>query len=78
MRALNSIGLLLDIIGLLLVSRYGLPSRMAWRGAQLLAVGPASTEVKERAKVWDRISRRALQLIVIGFGLQLVSTLFGG
>ena len=76
MRIVNVIGLLMDIIGVLLVSRYGLPSPEAWRGARFLLVS-RSAETEERAKVWDRISRGALRLIVAGFILQLVSALFG-
>ena len=67
----------MDIIGVLLVARYGLPPSEVRRGGGAYLLVGKSTEGLERAKVWDRISRGAFRLIIAGFALQLVSALFG-
>ncbi len=77
LRIVNAIGLLMDIIGVLLVARYGLPPSELHRGGGAFLLVSSSPESVERVKVWDRIARGAFRLIIAGFVLQLVSALFG-
>ena len=68
---LSTIGLSLDIIGVILLFFFGLPPKKAVsRGAVRLAVGYDEDEAI-RAKWYDRCSRLALTMIILGFGLQI-------
>ena len=70
---INSTGLFLDIIGVVLLFRFGLPSTTAdKRGSVLLSVG-TDKETKKEWKRHHRISWLAMVLIVVGFILQIVS-----
>lgn len=70
---INSFGLLLDIVGVILLFCYGLPPEGVSRtGGQLLSVG-TNPEVQEKAKRYDRLSWAALFCLVMGFVLQIVS-----
>ena len=72
-KIINSLGLILDIVGVILLVRYGLPPEGVSRtGHNLLAWG-TNTEVQERAKRYDRLSWAAVILLVMGFVLQIVS-----
>ena len=70
---INSLGLSLDIVGVVLLFRYGLPPEGVSRtGAQLLSLG-TNPEVQEKAKRYFRLSWAALFCLVMGFVLQIVS-----
>jgi hypothetical protein len=68
----NSIGLVCDIIGAVLIWRYGLPEPISRSGDVLLSLEIDETE-KAKAKQFDCIARFGIILLVSGFILQLVS-----
>lgn len=63
---LNSIGLFLDIIGVVLLYQYGLPEEISRQGTSLLAWGN-DPEEKKKAEKYDRRSRAAIVFLVVGF-----------
>lgn len=68
-------GLVLDIIGVLLLFQYGLPSK--YKEEDVLSLGSSSEEEIERAKYNRKIKIGAytgLSLILIGFIFQLIGT----
>ena len=73
---LNSFGLILDIIGICLLFKFGLPPssyREKQGFALLLESAPSEEEKEEQTRRYDQRSRWALALIVIGFVLQIAS-----
>ena len=78
----NSAGLALDILGVILLFFFGLPSRVS-EGPPYLSFGedPDSTKQrKKQRKRYQRVSWFALVLLILGFALQMVSNhpgLFG-
>ncbi len=68
----NSIGLLLDIVGVVLLFRFGLPPGVTRTGAGYLTWGVDEGEVR-KSKLYDRMSWVALALLILGFGLQIAS-----
>jgi hypothetical protein len=73
---LNSAGLLLDIVGVVLLFKYGLPEEIRRSGSVSLSVGKDEKEAK-RAKLYVRRGRLGLGLLIAGFFLQLVSNWVG-
>jgi hypothetical protein len=71
---LNSIGLTLDIAGVVLLFKYGLPAEVSRTGAQVVAYGSDPDE-KKRYKRYQWGGRIGLALLIGGFGLQLASNL---
>ena len=69
----NTVGLALDIVGVVLLFRFGLQPNVRRGGGIVLAWGTDDDEAK-KANRYDRISWSALGLIVLGFVLQIVST----
>ena len=72
---INSVGLFLDIGGVILLFFFGLPSRVS-EGPPYLSFGedPDSTKQrKKQRKRYQRVSWFALGLLVVGFALQIVS-----
>ena len=82
---INSVGLFLDIIGVILLFIFGLPSRFLSDGPPIntLSLGWDPDSVKQWEKQWKRYkfwSGLALGLLILGFVLQMVSNhpgLFG-
>jgi len=77
---INSIGLSLDIAGVVLLFKYGLPSDVGARPDEGysfgLGGGPPAEERRQRESRWTRYrtgSRLGLGLLVAGFVLQIVS-----
>lgn len=69
----NSIGLLLDIAGALLIFFYGIPEPISRHGATYLVTGMTDEAEKRKARRYDLLSRIGLALIVGGFAAQLLS-----
>ena len=70
--ALNSIGLAMDIAGVILLYFFGLSKNITREGAQYIYWGGDEEEQQQ----WIRyrfLSRVGLILLVIGFSLQIVS-----
>ena len=70
---LNSIGLTLDIIGAVLLFKYGLPEDLDRHGHQRLILEQIDEEEARLAQRYDKLSKAALSLLIVGFVLQLVS-----
>ena len=71
---LNSAGLALDIIGVVLLFMFGLPEEISRTGAVRVTHGRDEQEAK-KAKLYDGFGRAGLGLLILGFALQLVSNL---
>ncbi len=79
---INSVGLFLDIFGVILLFIFGLPSRFLSDGppTNTLSFGWDPDSVKQWEKQWNRyklVSWFALVLLVLGFALQIVSNHLG-
>jgi hypothetical protein len=72
---LNSVGLSLDIVGVVLLFRYGLPGEVSRTGANYLIHGPRDQNEVRRARLYDRLGLLGLRLLIAGFALQLASNL---
>lgn len=70
---LNSLGLVLDIAGVVLLFLFGLPPRVGRGGeSHLLLEGVDEHELK-RERRYNRLSLVGIVLVTLGFGLQLAS-----
>lgn len=72
---ISAFGLCLDIIGVLLLWRFGLPPDVRRSGHSYLVLEGEDENEKKKAKLYDKISHAAILLIVIGFALQAVGAL---
>ena len=72
----NTVGLILDIFGVVLLFRFGLPPDVSRDGTVRLALGTDEREAR-KGKLYERLSWTALGLIVTGFVLQIVGTWMG-
>lgn len=69
----NSFGLLLDIVGVVLIWRFGLPEPISRSGAKYLVTGQTDEAEKAKAERFHNLSKIGLGLLIAGFALQLVS-----
>ena len=69
----NSIGLLLDIAGAILLWKYGLPESISREGTIPLVIGQIDGAEVAKAKTYDCWSKFGLTLLILGFVLQLIS-----
>ena len=69
---LNSIGLVLDIAGVVIIWRYGLPEPLSREGKTYLITGQVDETKKAKAERFDRLSKIGLALVLGGFLLQFV------
>jgi hypothetical protein len=69
----NSIGLVMDIIGATLLFFFGLPPDIRRDGKYFLVINSGNRDEISKAKKYDAYSRGALYLLGGGFILQLVS-----
>ena len=70
---LNSVGLSLDIIGVIILFIYGLPKNLNEEGNSFLILEETDRDEKQKWKTYNRISKFGLPIIIIGFTLQLIS-----
>jgi hypothetical protein len=71
---INSIGLVLDIIGVVLLFRYGLPENLDRGGRPFIIAANAPDEAEIRkARHYDRMGQLGLVLLIAGFLFQLAS-----
>jgi len=75
---INSIGLVLDIIGAMLLLKFGIPNKIDPEGTIHLIIGEKDTVEIEKGKRYKRWSNIAVFLIIIGFILQLISNFVQG
>lgn len=69
----NAAGLAFDIIGVLLLWKFGLPEFISREGHDYLITEEINGAEKEKAKKYDKYAKGALIFIVIGFALQFIS-----
>lgn len=69
---LVTVGLGLDIVGVVMLSRYGLPPSDARRGGGITLLVGHDRRAEERAYLYEWRSRWALRLIVLGFVIQII------
>lgn len=67
----NSIGLLLDISGILILFKYGLPSDVFPNG--MIPKEMSGYDEKPKFLRYRKFARTGLALIILGFILQLIS-----
>lgn len=72
---LSAFGLVLDIIGVFLLWRFGLPPLIDRGGDEYLVSGVTNKEEAKRAKYYDRFSHIGIGLVILGFVFQLLGTL---
>ena len=75
---LNDLGLVLDIIGAVLLFKFGLPASIDREGHVLLATGQIDENEIKKGKLYDRWGRIGLALLITGFILQLASNHVSG
>lgn len=75
----NSVGLVLDIIGVGLVFRYGIAADVSETGGNRLVWpgGPSKEDAIREYRHFKRMSRIGLGLLGFGFILQLISSYLG-
>lgn len=71
-KVITSIGLFLDIIGVLIVWRFGLPTQEVRRGGHNYLVAGVNESERDRAARYDWYARGGFFLIITGFLFQLV------
>jgi len=70
---LSSIGLVADIVGAILIFKYGIPPRIDPEGHQRLILHQIDEKEKARAAVFIKRSQVGVALLILGFSLQLAS-----
>jgi hypothetical protein len=71
--SINDVGLLLDIVGAVLLFKFGLPAAISREGhVHLVAEQVDEAEIR-RSNRYDRLGKVGLALLVDGFALQLIS-----
>ena len=71
-KLVNSLGLICDVVGAVLITWYGLPEPISRIGGINIAYGVNENEIA-KAKKYDFRSKVGLWLLIGGFFLQLVS-----
>jgi hypothetical protein len=74
---LQMFGLIADIIGVVMLFKYGLPEIERTGGAQKIITSKVDKSAISREAKYDRNGKIGLFLIVFGFVLQFVSSLIG-
>lgn len=69
----NSLGLLSDVVGVVLLYFYGLPTEISRSGAIRFIAEQTDTEELRLTRRYDRWARVGLACLLLGFLLQLVS-----
>lgn len=75
-KILNSGGLILDISGVVLLFKYGLPPDISRTGATYIITEQRDEAEVERARRYDRLGYLGLAFLIGGFVFQLASNFF--
>lgn len=70
---INSIGLVMDIVGVFILWRYGLPEPLSREGHIFIITDQIDQDERDKAASYDRWSKFGLFLLIAGFVFQLVS-----
>jgi hypothetical protein len=73
--AISAIGLCLDIVGVLLLWKFGLPPDVRRDGSSFLMLEQTDENEKKKGICYDLMSNTAIVLIILGFSMQLIGTL---
>jgi hypothetical protein len=73
-KAVTATGLTFDLVGALLLWRYGLPEAVSRDGSIRLICEQRDDAEAAKARRYDRFASVGLCLIATGFGLQLLAT----
>ena len=75
----SSTGLILDIAGVALLFKYGLPADVRETGGTVIlwGGGKSNEEARTEHRHYKRMSRIGLGCLVVGFLLQLISNFLG-
>ncbi len=72
-KIVNSIGLLFDIVGAILIWKYGLPDSISKSGSEIVTHSVDPESEKKKAKKYEFWGKTGLGLLMFGFLLQLIS-----
>ena len=72
-KLINASGLVLDIIGVILLWKFGLPESINRQGHSYICWDGVDTEEINKAAKYDKLAKLALTLIILGFVLQFIS-----
>jgi hypothetical protein len=70
---INSLGLVLDIVGVVMIWRYGLPEPLSRKGAIHIIAEQSDQAEKAKAARYHLLSKTGLGLVLVGFLLQFLS-----
>lgn len=74
----NVLGLLANLIGVVLLFRYGMPYRTPHKGSFLKLTGDPDSDIERRKdRLYAKLGFLGLTLIVAGTGLQIVASVKG-
>jgi len=73
--SLNNIGLFLDIIGVLLVWKFGIPNDIRPKGESFLLIERGNKEDIQKTKTYKIWQTVGLILLIFGFALQLIGNI---
>jgi len=72
-KLINASGLIFDIIGILILWKFGLPKSISRTGAQFIITEETNEEEIAKAVKYDAFAKVGLVFIITGFILQLIS-----
>ena len=74
-KVINTLGLSLDIIGALLIWKYGLPTELPTSGhvGKIMGIPIKGKVDPKQKKEYERMSTAGILLLILGFALQLIS-----
>lgn len=73
----NAIGLICDIIGVVMLFKYGLPAEVNQHGHSFLIGEQDDEEEKIKWKKYNFLSKIALGFLLLGFVLQFIAVILG-
>ena len=69
----NSIGLIFDILGAIVLFKFGLPASINREGNSVLLLEGTDERMRAKADRYDQFGRLGLGALITGFTVQLVS-----
>ena len=73
---ISPFGLILDILGAVLIYKYGLPEEVSRTGSIVRVVEEEDETEIIKAKKYDEYSRIGFWLLILGFIFQLISSIY--
>ena len=73
--SLNNIGLTADILGVILIWKFGVPNDIRPEGESFLLIGKGDKEEIQKAKLYKIWQTMGLILLIIGFLSQLIGNI---